>query len=71
MRLGKRRKKQRKRQNGKHCIDWAPYIAFYPFFRFGYEMLLLIEFFWWIGLDLIWVFGFSVKTFFFPILNMI
>ena len=54
MRLGKRRKKQRKRQNGKHCIDWAPYIVFFPpFFRFGYEMLLLIEFFCWIGFDLI------------------
>ena len=40
MRPGTRRKKQRKRQNGKHCIDWAPYMAFFPFFRFGYEMLL-------------------------------
>ena len=26
---------------------------FPPFFRFGYEMLLLIEFFCWIGLGLI------------------
>ena len=54
IRPGTRRKKQRKRQNGKHRIDWAPYIVFFlPFFRFGYEMLLLIEFFCWIGLDLI------------------
>ena len=77
MRLGTRRKKQRKRQNGKHCIDWAPQIAFFPFFRFGYEMLLLIEFFCWIGLDLIrFCFGFLESLskrffFFFPFLNMI
>ena len=67
MRHGTRRKKQRKRQNGKHCIDWASYIVFL-FFRFGCEMLLLIEFLCWIGLDLIrfcfGFFGFSAKTFF-------
>ena len=74
MRLGTRRKKQRKRQNGKHCIDWAPYIFFLPFFRFGYVMLLLIEFFCWIGLDLIrFCFGFLdslSKRFFVKFINM-
>ena len=76
MRPGTQRKKQRKRQNGKHCIDWAPYIVFFffPFFRFGYEMLLLIEFFCWIGLDLIcFCFGFLdslSKCFFVKFINM-
>ena len=33
--------------------------SLFPFFRFGYEMLLLIEFFCWVGLDLIrFCFGF-------------
>ena len=41
------------------------YIVFFLFFRFGYEMLLLIEIFCWMGLDLIrfcfGFFGFSIK----------
>ena len=47
---------------------------FSPFFRFGYEMLLLIEFFCWIGLDLIrFCFGFLdslSKRFFVKFINM-
>ena len=42
-------------------------VKFFPFCRFGYEILLLINFFCWIGLDLIhflfWVLGFSIKMF--------
>ena len=42
-------------------------VNFFPFCRFGYEILLLINFFCWIGLDLIhflfWVLGFSIKMF--------
>ena len=53
-------------------VEPAP-VHFSPFFfRFGYEILLYIKFFCWIGLDLILVlipscFGFSMKMFVFSI----
>ena len=50
------------------------FFFFSPFFRFGYEMLLFIEFFCWIGLDLIrFSFGFLdslSKRFFVKFINM-
>ena len=49
---------------------------FSQFCRFGYKTLLLIEFFCWVGFDLIflfflfWVFGISIKMIFFSILDI-
>ena len=69
---------ERNRERGRTVniasIGHCTFFFFPPFFRFGYEMLLLIEFFCWIGLDLIhFSFGFLdslSKRFFVKFINM-